>query len=61
MLLYLTQKIREIEGGDKSFFTSAYIWRFNKIVDISGDVLAYRVQGFIPLYVSEYVKHIQKN
>jgi hypothetical protein len=61
MLLYLANKIHELGGDDRSFFVSAYIWRFNKVVDISGDVLAYRVQGFVPPYVSEYIKHIQQS
>lgn len=58
MLLLLQEAI--VRGGrdDLMFFQTAYIWRFNKQVDISVDVLAYRTQQRVPSYVLEYLRHI---
>ena len=61
MLLLLHEAIKKAGGDDTQFFTSAYIWRFDKRVDVSGDILAFRVQQFIPPYVCAYLRHIYGN
>lgn len=57
MLLLLKEAIRK-RGDDLQFFQEAYIWRFQKHVDVAGDILAYRVQQRVPSYVLDYLKHI---
>lgn len=59
MLLMLKEIIRRSGTDDLGFFESAYYWKFKKQVDVFGDVLAFRTQGQIPHYISEYIKHLE--
>jgi hypothetical protein len=61
MHLYLAEKIRALGCGKEYFFRLAYMWRFKKEGNVSQDVLEYKHCGIIPVYVQEYVCHIQKS
>jgi hypothetical protein len=43
----------------RSFFRSAYIWKFGKDANVERDVLQYKIAGITPRYVAEYVQHIR--
>jgi len=58
MLLSIHALIARNKITDTQFFRSAYMWFFQKDADVSGDVLAFRVQGAIPLYVRNYMGYI---
>lgn len=60
MRLWLADRLLRENITPESFFRSAYIWRFGKIVDISRDVLEYKVAGIVPIYVEAYIQHIQR-
>lgn len=61
MLLALSEIIRRSGHSDLEFFQVAYYWRFQKHVDVWGDVLAFRTQGVIPSYVKERVAMLEGN
>lgn len=60
MLLYLQNLINESRGDCYTFFRAAYYWRFNKMLYTDTDSREFRLNGTIPKYVEEYVKHIQE-
>jgi hypothetical protein len=57
MLLLLKEAIKR-RGDDLQLFQEAYYWRFQKHIDIGGDIIAWRVQERVPQYVIEYLRHI---
>lgn len=61
MLLALSEIIRRSGHSDLEFFQVAYCYRFQKQVDVWGDVLAFRTQGIVPSYVREYVSMLEGN
>lgn len=60
MHLYLAEKMSRLDVQPTYFFRLAHQWRFGRDVDVTQDALAYKICGIIPLYVQEYVHHIQK-
>jgi len=50
--------IARTPGGDLMFFGESYIWCFQKQVNVYGDVLAWRTQKQVPLYVTRYVEYL---
>lgn len=48
-----------LRADDFFFFETAYQWRFEKRIDVSGDVTAWRVQQIVPSYVAEFILHIR--
>ena len=61
MILMLEELIRRSGGTDMQYFESAYYWKYGKLVNVFGDILAYRTQGHVPRYVQEYIKHVEKS
>ena len=60
MIILIQEAIKQRGGDDLMFFQSAYLWRFGKLVDISGDVLAWRTQHQIQPYIREYIVFLYK-
>ncbi len=60
MHLYLAEKMHRLRVDAKYFFRLAHQWRFGRDVDVTQDALAYKICGIIPLYVQEYVHHMQQ-
>ena len=60
MMLLLTEAIKRSGGTDLQYFEACYFWKYGKLVDCFGDVLAYRVQGIIPNYVKEFLAHVYR-
>jgi hypothetical protein len=58
MLLSIHALIEKNKISDTQLFRTAYVWSFGKDANVSGDVLAFRVQGAIPLYVRLYMGYI---
>ena len=59
MHLYLADYLTRTGISANDFFRSAYFWRFKTYPNIGNDVTNYRVHGIIPVYVADYVAHIQ--
>lgn len=52
--------IAQTPGGDLMFFQEAFIWCFQKQIDVYGDVLAWRTQKQVPLYATRYAKYLSE-
>ena len=61
MLLLLVATLKKIKRTDFEYFQEAYYWKYQKQANVYGDIIAWRVQKFIPEYVSEYTEYIVKN
>lgn len=57
MTTLIVHELCQRYGGDRIFFEVAYYWKFQKQVDLHGDLLAWRVQQIIPKYVQEFISH----
>ena len=42
------------------FFRYAHIWRFERDVDVSTDLVQFKLHAIMPRFVEEYVCHIQR-
>lgn len=60
MQLYLANTMDRLKVDAHTFFRIAYLWRFNKTPELTCDVIEYTVSGIIPIYVQDYVQHLQK-
>lgn len=60
MQLWLADRLVRDRIDPTTFFRAAYMAAFGRDLDISRDVLEYRVAGIIPPYVREYVIGIQQ-
>lgn len=60
MHLWLADRMVRDHTEPKQFFRIAHVWRFERDVDVSRDVLTYKVGGIIPQYVQEFVRNIQQ-
>lgn len=56
MLLILLEAIKRSGGDDLQYFQSAYYWKYQRHIDVWGDVLAFRTQQVIPKYVEEFTR-----
>lgn len=62
MLLYLTNKMKELRLTDREFFKAAHQWCFNHCpADLDPDVFTFREHGVVPKYVETFLKHLQEN
>jgi len=59
MLLALREIIHRSGTDEKGFFDSAYWWKFQKTINVWGDVLQFKQHGKIPDYVVQYVQHLE--
>jgi len=59
MLLALKEIIHRSGTDEHGFFGSAYWWCYRKQVNVWGDVLKFKQEGFIPDYVQNYVRHLE--
>ena len=60
MILMLRELIKRTPGGDLMFFQDAYYHCFKKSLStITKDVVQYRTDGTIPVYVVKYVKYLE--
>jgi len=57
MTILIIEEMCRRYGGDRIFFEVAYYWKFKKQVDLHGDLLAWRLQKTVPLYVQQFVSH----
>lgn len=57
MLLRLIEAIKKSGGTDLEYFQSAYFWKFQKHINVFGDILAFRTQQHIPDYVVQFMRH----
>lgn len=60
MHLYLAEKIRALGVGKEYFFRMAHMWRFKREGNVQQDLLEYKHGGIIPVYISDYILHLQK-
>lgn len=60
MHLYLAETMRRLRVDPQYFFRMAHQWRFTKDAEVTRDVLEYKCAGIIPVYVREYVGHLQQ-
>lgn len=56
MLLILLEAIKRSGGDDLQYFQAAYLWRYQKQIDVWGDIISFRTQQVIPRYVEEFTR-----
>lgn len=59
MLLYLKQKLNELNVEDVTFFRIAHIYQFGTNPDQWDSIAQFRLHGIIPRYVQNYLKMLQ--
>ena len=60
MHLYLVHKMQELKVEPAYFFRLAHQWRFGREADLTRDALEYKLCGIVPMYVEQYVHHLQE-
>ena len=56
---WIEAKVASTKLDHLSFFRSAFFWNFQKMYEPRTDVMKYKEQGIIPLYVANYVRFLQ--
>ncbi len=59
MILYLEATMARLRVDEAYFFRISYNWKFQKVMDVSQDVSSYKAFRIVPVYVREYIKHLQ--
>lgn len=60
MILYLQEKLRQLNMSYNQFFAVAFWWQFKRTSMLNDDEAQYLLHGVIPRYVVNYLKHIQQ-
>lgn len=59
MLLFLTNKMRQLNMDALTFFRVAHVWAFGTDPDLHDDVAQFLLHGVVPIYVRNYLKTLQ--
>lgn len=59
MLLFLVNKLRQLNTDELTFFRVAHVWAFGTDPDLHDDVAQFKLHGVVPVYVKNYLKTLQ--